>query len=1064
MRITTSILISLAAKRAGMCKLSLGRLGSIAALVILSPVWVGAAQRSSHLRPAVVPWTFRADWTGGFSGWMSFPLAQDVGYDPSLYIEKEGPRSVLLHTFLSHGQSRPQFGLIRPLKFWAGPEARFDVSYRLKIAGRLSGLTLTLAGTDGRLYSAPLPSGDGEHAVRLRGRELGITTLTPMDAIILRGRLLAPPEGRTSRWVLERFVAHAARPPEVALAHPALVSSPQLVQVVPEVFRIGQPLKIILKSSQPQPQVKLFDGEGHPVNARVRNLAGRQAAMALGDLATPGLWRAEVTQGAARTAFRFLVLGKIPPHPRLLLSQERLEALKSDPRYSSLRKQIHLRAKSLASSLTYNVNVGNDIALMPSGPGIGPAFPGQLRPYFEVANEYASAVAYNALDYRLNGNPDSLVAARRALLTMIQWKAWVPPRWRSHGLRTYYEVGVFTQLVAFGYDLIADELTPQEKAGVAQAFWEKVIEPTSKEYFSYNRDPIGASNWMANSLGGAIAAAVADAGDTDGWAHREGPALAELTCAFEQLLRGLFPGDGSEAEPIGYENFAMQGISWGMSGLAALGVHVEGTQRVFEGFWWPYYATVRPGRELGTGDFDGHLKGLSGFAWGAEHAGIPALRSFYDAGTRLNLSHGTAVGPNGHFFEEMLGPLDLACCSKPPQPFKSPPPSRVFPKRGSAVLRSGWEPTSTVISLRVGPWFNHEHHDEGSFQVAAFGQVLIAEAGHANYYTDPRYPDYFTQAAGHNTVLVDGNPFSQAAFAGRFWPGFAYPHFTSRLLAGAFDYLAADLTSAYDGRLESYQREFFFLKPDILIVRDRLRAAGVHTFSWLLHTPPGSRLETDGARASVKRQKASALLTALGPNTEWKEARTPIPADLFKDLDHKSIQPRRELFLTSGHAAAEQFLVGMKFVSAAEGKAAGLQPWSEAAGEGLQSTGRESATIVFRTGPGPLQVGALSTDGTVLARQGSSNSNSWLALGARRVQEGKQVLFTATPPADVIAENRDGTLKLHLHNGATGRITARRSAKPRSVEIDGEPGRFTYQDGMVTVSNLPAGVHFVAIH
>ncbi len=1063
MRNSDSISNARVPKRAGLLKQRLWVRGSLAAVVVLFAVWAGATPPPKVLEPAVVPWTFRADWTQGFSGWMSFPLAQDVGYDPSLYTEQEGPHTVLLHTFLSHGQSRPQFGLIRPLKFWTGPEARFEVGYRLKIAGRLSGLTLTLVGTDGRLYSAPLPSGDGEHAVQLRGRDLGVTTLTPMDAIILRGRLLAPPEGCTSRWVLERFVAHAARPPEVALARPKLVSSPQQAQVVPEIFHVGQPLKLVLKSSLPSLRVSLFKGQGNPVNAHVRVLAGRQVAIALGDHATPGLWRAEVAQGAARTAFRFLVLGKIPPHPRLLLSNERLEALRSDERYAGLREQIHRRAERLATHLTDHIAVGNDINLMPSGPGIGPAFPGQLRPYFEVANEYASAVAYNALDYRLNGNPNALAAARRALLTMIQWKAWVPPRWRSHGLRTYYEVGVFTQLVAFGYDLIADELTPQEKAAVAQAFWEKVIEPTSKEYFSYNRDPIGASNWMANSLGGAIAAAVADAGDTAGWDHREGPALTELTCAFEQLLRGLFPGDGSEAEPIGYENFAMQGISWGMSGLGALGVRPQGARRVFEGFWWPYYATARPRRELDTGDFDGRLKGLSGFAWTAEHAGIPALRSFYDAGTHLNLSHGSPVGPNGHFFEEMLGPLDLACCSKPPQPFNPPPPSRVFPKRGSAVLRSGWNPASTVISLRVGPWFNHEHHDEGSFQVAAFGQELIAEAGHANYYTDPHYADYFSQASGHNTVLVDDDPFSQGAFAGRYWSGFAYPHFTSQLLAGAFDYLAADLTSAYDGRLKSYRREFFFLKPDILIVRDRLRAAGNHTFSWLLHTPPGSRLQMDGAQASIERQKASALLTALGPNTTWKEARTPIPAELFKDLDHKDIQPRREFILTSPRAATAQFLVGMKFVSAADRQATGLQPWREAAGEGLKSTDGESAAMVFRTGNGWLQIGSLRTDGTTLARQGPKNHPSWLALGALQVQEEQRVIFAATSPVDVAEEERAGIEEFDLNNSASARLQVLRINRPRSVEVDGRSADIVYRGGMVVLPLLPPGEHRVAI-
>src|SRR6185437_6162045 len=99
---------------------------------------------------------------------------------------------------------------------------------------------------------------------------------------------------------------------------------------------------------------------------------------------------------------------------------------------------------------------------------------------------------------------------------------------------------------------------------------------TVNEYFLYNRDPIGATNHAAQSIGGAIAAIIADAGYATAWEHRERPALAQLACALEELLNGLFPGDDSEAEPIGYQNFAMQGISWGASALDEIGIRLKG--------------------------------------------------------------------------------------------------------------------------------------------------------------------------------------------------------------------------------------------------------------------------------------------------------------------------------------------------------------------------------------------------------------------------------------------------------------------------------------------------------
>lgn len=489
-----------------------------------------------------------------------------------------------------------------------------------------------------------------------------------------------------------------------------------------------------------------------------------------------------------------------------------------------------------------------------------------------------------------------------------------------------------------------------------------------------------------------------------------------------------------------------------------------GSQRVLEGFWWPYYNTVRPGISLDTGDFNGHLDGLSGFAWGAEHGGIPELRAFYDATTHLELSHGATAGQNGYLLEEMLGPLDLACCSKPAQPFIPPLPSRVFPGRGSAVLRSGWGLQSIVISLRVGPWFNHEHHDEGSFQVAAFGEKLIDEAGYANYYADPHYSDYFTQAAGHNTILVDGDPFSETAFAGRYWGGFTYPHFVDQLLTGSFDYLDADLTSAYDGMLASYQREFVFLKPNILIVRDRVRASHAHTFSWLIHAPSGSKLECNGPQACIKGREASALLTAAGQNSMWTETRTPIPAELFTDLDHKDIQPRQEFQLSSPRISSTRFLVGMKFISSADNKTSGLAPLKGAAGEGLKSIDGRFVGIIFRTGPGTLQIGSLRTDGSVLAEQGVEGFLNWLAIGTTRVEDNHQIAFLATTPMDVALENRGEGVELRLHNAAPGIVEVFSPARPESIEVDGQSAAFSYRSRMVSLSVLEPGEHRVRIH
>ena len=74
----------------------------------------------------------------------------------------------------------------------------------------------------------------------------------------------------------------------------------------------------------------------------------------------------------------------------------------------------------------------------------------------------------------------------------------------AHGIHTYYEVGIFTQRAALGYDLIADELSPEDKVLIAEAFWKESIRPTLDDYFAINRLPISVSNHEAHSVSGAI--------------------------------------------------------------------------------------------------------------------------------------------------------------------------------------------------------------------------------------------------------------------------------------------------------------------------------------------------------------------------------------------------------------------------------------------------------------------------------------------------------------------------------------------------------------------------------
>lgn len=1019
------------------------------------PVDVGASRRMA--------WHFQEDFSHGIPGWQSFPLVQDIGYDPSLRTIHLGGYAVLERKIIAEGQKNLRIGLLRPLRFYATSLASFDLGYATHVSGRLTGLTFTLAASDGSRYRTGLPSTPGPHEIHIKGLDLRLPAGgVEVEAVVIEGVIRAPVDGSRNQLIIRRFEVTAQRTPQLFIQAPALatsdvgdvaVSRQVVAKVLPLRFTSGLGKNVA---------VQVYDAEGKLVHSAAYPISGgraKQISVPLGNTPQPGLWKADITSGFAKSTFRFLVLGKLPPHPRILLSPQRLTQLRHLQRSASFLQLLQREAKQLRTSLHYSSFTGRDLLLLRSDS----PFPG-ITDYFALLENYSNSIAFNAIEYQLNGDQASLEAARRGLLTVASWPTWTPSWFTAQGLHTYYEVGVFTQRVALGYDLIADRLSPAEKNEITAALWNKCIEPTIDEYFLYDRMPTAASNWMANSVGGALEATAALYDDLPAWNARLGAALAELSACYERLLSGLFPGDGSEAEPAGYEEFAMTGLSWGMAALHSLGIRPRGTERFLEGFWWPRYAEVTPSLVLDTGDFHGDLKSLSGFAWGAEYGNDPSLRAFY--GTAENGILGeSSVAQTGQLLEQAPGPLDLVCCTHPSSRPPVPPPSRIFPLRGSAVLRSGWKSTDTVVSIRVGPWFNHEHHDQGSFQVAAFGKYLIAEAGYADYYKEPLYQTYFMQAAGHNTVLLDDDPFSQPGENGRYWRAFAhFPSFTGHLFSPAADLLNANLKEAYNGSLALFTRRFVFLKPDILVVYDKLRAPATHRYTWLLHLAPGSRYRLEDRRAVVHAGNAAAAILSVAGGEKWTAKPVPVPINRFADFDRFRIRQTFELHLESSPSTESRFLVAMQFQKG-RGVATALKPFQTKVGAGFEAVSGEGTwRAVFRSRPGQLIIGDMATDGDVLAlRQAEESVKAILVEGSRHVERTGALILSSDEPLDALMQWKPRHLQIDLSLSQATNVGVRLAKRPAKVVLDGTRVSPVLRDGSMELGHLGKGQHEITI-
>jgi hypothetical protein len=313
---------------------------------------------------------------------------------------------------------------------------------------------------------------------------------------------------------------------------------------------------------------------------------------------------------------------------------------------------------------------------------------------------------------------------------------------------------------------------------------------------------------------------------------------------------------------------------------------------------------------------------------------------------------------------------------------------------------------------------------------------------------------------------VDGDPFSQAAFNGRFWAAFPHPYIRSHLLGPGFDYLNADLTLAYDGTLQSYDREYFLLKPDILIVRDRLRSAQPHEFSWLLHAPNGTQVSGGTASASIRTATAVASLLAVGPSKDWRTVTTPLPISAWENLDKQRIHPGHELVLTSGATNSTQFVVAMHFAAAGASRTTKLEAVDAASATGIRIVGDRSSTVLFRTGSELLQSGSVSADSSVLVVRSTADAGvaDWAAVEARIVRQGDRMLFRSAAAADVAVEHRDSGLQATIHTPSDQSLELFYATAPHHLEIDGRATPISYRNGMVVLPALSPGEHRVSIH
>ncbi len=845
----------------------------VLALALLAPVaW------ASEPRPVTEPFRYVEDFESGeLKSWAEYPPAQDVAWDPTL-IPTSSPalgHYALERSFQPVRPGQASFGVLKRISFLISASSRLRFAYYVHAYSPPQSLHVVLCGADGLryAYSIASPARDAWREADLsldQFRAAGAAPPTGLEVQAVHWELELPIALPADRYLLYldnvEFTSERPAQPEV--------TSPNLLRVPERQMALALPHYV---SGNTVP-VALRIADAATISALVRDPAGRDVARSMlqrdsagawvnpallrvGPDTARGVWTIEVAAStadgrSARTEFEFLVTGGWPRdvHPRLYFGPDdraRLSQRISQPLFSSEWQEIETTARQLRHNV--NIRAGREFVHLASNP----SFEG-FRPYSQTLRDVASLVQANALVFWLKGDDEAGKAAREALLEACRWPTWTLPWFTLHGRHTYYPVGMFAAALAFGYDLLYDQLTPEERAEVRRAMLDKAVIPAYREYYFNNQILFPTSNWISHIAGGSLIGLLAVMETAD----EAEPYFSALLKLLREHWQATYLPDGSYGEGIDYQRYDLVTTTPLLAALSRV-LQVDLAQRyhIAGSYLYPLYAFLPPDRYLDFGDTADRLGALTPWVWLTTESRDVHLEWYY----RQYLAQLGMLDDDSRFRSALFNFLwyDPQLTARSPADL---PPSRQFPDKGGAILRSGWSDDALVLNFTAGPFFNHNHLDQGSFWLAAFGDILLSEAGITEYYSDDFYRPYFTQSIGHNVLLVDGDPASQEVADQRSSVAALnrWPRITTALLAPVHDQVRADLKAVYPA-LTAFERTIMFVKPGYLVLFDRVQSDAPHRYSELFHAPFGGHLTLDGTEAWVRTPRARLWMKFLTP-------------------------------------------------------------------------------------------------------------------------------------------------------------------------------------------------------
>jgi Heparinase II/III-like protein len=827
-------------------------LGFVSAAFLFLALGLARAEGGAE-RPGLAPHTYREDFESGeLRAWASYPPNQDNAYDPYVYPGRIQPgdagRCLVVKCEPPWNQDQ-SLGAVKLLDLYLDPAFWVKFRYFLKTANHVAEIRVDLPLADGRrlvvrrknprlnawtdfgvIWSDLLAQGQvGPKDSLLRLSALAITATVPaadpdmpvflgLTDIEVRGLREMPFE-----FTEPRMITLSEWPERIPLRH----------------FRRGEALHIagtfdFAPGTVELTVVPFIDREKVIMTTPLRARAG--GLWATGDIVLggaafpPGLYRGVVAarnEESLLSSTPFVIFLESPggpwAHPRVLVEARELARFRArflSPEYAPVLERFLSRAKTYRDLVRFE-KVVYDIDQFPEKDW-NASLPAWYKDRFMT---YREALFTNSVTYASGRDEAAGPFLKTLLVKLAAWPGWNHPWMEARGFHTYYPLGEFADAFATAYDTVFSLMSEEERRSVREGLLRNYVRPAFRTYVEHNQVTSNSSNWISHIAGGALISLLAMAHDDTALADLE-PWLTGFLLKMHKYIATVFGRDGSYGEGFRYYNFAMQSCARTLSPLERV-FNIDLSGRLAGSHQETLWSTIVPKNiSFGFGDTESYLKQeaqawwigtengpMNSWTWLLEKTRDPYLAWLYrglkESDTVQEVVHETADIPAHE--PSSLGTV------------------RFFPEVGTAVFKSGWQEDDFCFVFRSGPFFNHQHLDQGSFYLADRGEVFLEERydGEHHYYDDPVYRSHAIQPISHNTILLDRNPQSQKAGDPKgFSPGLNdQARLENYLDAEGIAFATGDIGRLYREKVRALRRHVLFIKPRLVVLIDEVLPA-----------------------------------------------------------------------------------------------------------------------------------------------------------------------------------------------------------------------------------------------